>query len=69
MSRTKLPGFRASGWAYVCETWVECRADNNMWQAVSEEIYGLEPDGWECACGKPMNVRIHIDEARKAVVR
>lgn len=66
MSTTKLTGFRASGWAYVCETWVACRAYNLMWQAIAQEIHHLHDD-WECACGKPMNVRIHIDDARNAV--
>lgn len=62
----KLRGFfRGPGWYYVCATWPQCQRTNLMWQAISEDIVGLEPGGWECSCGQPDNIRIHTDQARK----
>lgn len=68
MSRKPMAGFlNGPGVYYVCATWQQCRAKNLMWQAVAEEVHHLDDD-WECGgCGKPQNVQITWDEAKKEV--
>lgn len=52
-------GFRGSGQTfYVCPTWQACMASDLMWAAVTEQ-------GWTCSCGKPMNIPISVDTARR----
>jgi hypothetical protein len=67
MSKKVIKGFGGSktGWYYVCETWKQCRAYNGMWKAIREELWVTEPGQWECSCGKPDNIRIHIDDVKR----
>lgn len=57
--------FRGDGeWFYVCSTWQACNEGNLMLSALEERIWAIDT-GWTCSCGKPMNVRISKEQARK----